>query len=155
VVRQQARKLAEQHRLDLVLIDGSPGIGCPVIASVTGASLVLAVTEPTPSGEHDLKRVVQLVRHFDIPLAVCINKWDLNPAMSDGIEKYCRGQSIPVTGRIRYDRVFTRAQIQRRTVVEASNEGVVADIRGLWNAVQSGIELPGRKECGHHATSPS
>ena len=135
IVRQNARAIAEQRNLGLVIIDGSPGIGCPVIASVTGASLVLAVTEPTLSGEHDLKRVVGLTRHFGIPLTVCINKWDLNPAISDGIETYCREQSIPLAGRVRYDRAFTRAQVQGRTVVEAGNNGVVDDIRALWTTV--------------------
>lgn len=137
IVRQNARAIAEQRNLDLVIIDGSPGIGCPVIASVTGASLVLAVTEPTLSGEHDLKRVVGLTRHFGIPLTVCINKWDLNPAISDGIETYCREQSIPLAGRVRYDRAFTRAQVQGRTVVEAGDNGVVDDIRGLWTTVST------------------
>ena len=134
------RAIAEQRKLDLVIIDGSPGIGCPVIASVTGASLVLVVTEPTRSGEHDLKRVVQLTRHFGIPVAVCINKWDLNPAMSDGMEAYCRKQSIAVAGRIRYDRVFTHAQVQGRTVVECGDDGVAEDVRGLWATVRTELQ---------------
>jgi MinD superfamily P-loop ATPase len=140
IVRQNARAVAEQRKLDLVIIDGSPGIGCPVIASVTGASLVLVVTEPTLSGVHDLKRVVQLTRHFGIPLTVCINKWDLNPEMLDGIETYCREQSIPLAGRIRYDRAFTRAQVQGRTVVEANNDGVADDVRGLWATVSTRLK---------------
>ncbi len=140
IVRQNARAIAEQRKLDLVIIDGSPGIGCPVIASVTGASLVLVVTEPTRSGEHDLKRVVQLTRHFGIPVAVCINKWDLNPAMSDGMEAYCRKQSIAVAGRIRYDRVFTHAQVQGRTVVECGDDGVAEDVRGLWATVRTELQ---------------
>lgn len=142
IVRENARKLAEQHRLDLVLIDGSPGIGCPVIASITGAGLILVVTEPTPSGEHDLKRVVQLSRHFGAPLQVCINKWDLNPSMSDHIETYCREQSIQVAGRIRYHRVFTQAQVQGRSVIEAAEDGVAEDIRSVWRVVQSGLGAP-------------
>lgn len=140
IVRQNARAIAEQRKLDLVIIDGSPGIGCPVIASVTGVSLVLVVTEPTCSGEHDLKRVVQLTRHFGIPVAVCINKWDLNPEVSDGIETYCREQSIPVAGRIRYDRAFTLAQVQGRTVVEAGDEGVTRDVRSLWATLRADVE---------------
>ena len=153
-VRREARRLAEERKLDLVIIDGSPGIGCPVIASITGASLVLVVTEPTLSGEHDLKRVVQLTQHFGIPLTVCINKWDVNREMSDQIETYCREQSIPVAGRIRYDRAFTRAQVQGQTVVEALNDGVAEEIRNLWNVVQTCLDAPARKEHSHHGTSP-
>lgn len=138
LLRQQARQLAEQKGIELILVDGSPGIGCPVIASLTGAGLVLVVTEPTPSGEHDLKRVVELVRHFGIALAVCVNKWDVNPGMSERIEAYCRSESIPVAGRIRYDRAFTHAQVQGRTVVEAAEDGVAEDIRSLWRAVAPG-----------------
>jgi len=140
VVRQNARTIAEQRKLGLVIIDGSPGIGCPVIASVTGASLVLVVTEPTRSGEHDLKRVVGLTRHFGIPVTVCINKWDLNPAIAEGIETYCREQSIVLAGRIRYDRSFTRAQVQGRTVVECGDDGVTEDIRRLWANVRTALK---------------
>ncbi|HOA75201.1 MAG TPA: ATP-binding protein [Phycisphaerae bacterium] len=152
IVRQNARRLAEERGHDLVIIDGSPGVGCPVIASITGASLVLAVTEPTPSGLHDLTRVVQLTRHFGAPVIVCVNKWDLNPQMSDAIDAFCREQSIPVAGRIRYDRAFTRAQIQSRTVVEASNDGVAEDIRSLWNVVHTKLGAPSRKEHSGHGT---
>ncbi len=155
IVRQNARTTAEQRNLGLVIIDGSPGIGCPVIASVTGASLVLVVTEPTLSGEHDLKRVVQLTRHFGIPVMVCINKWDLNPEMSDGIEQYCRSESIPVAGRIRYDRGFTEAQMHARTVVEMPSGEVAADIRRLWDAVRINLNGRGREEQSDHGTSAS
>jgi len=117
-----------------------------VIASVTGASLVLAVTEPTLSGEHDLKRVVRLTRHFRVPLTVCINKWDLNVEISGRIETYCREQSIPLAGRIRYDRAFTHAQVQGRTVVEAGDDDAARDIRGLWASVS-----PELKRSAHDA----
>lgn len=155
IVRQNARQVAQERSIGLVIVDGAPGIGCPVIASITGADLVLLVTEPTLSGEHDLKRVVQLTRHFGIPVAVCINKWDLNPEMSDTIEAYCRGESIPVAGRIRYDRGFTQAQICRRAVVEMAEDGVAEDIRGLWSTLRSGFGAPGSKEIPHHGTSAS
>ena len=85
-VRREARRIAEEENRSLIIVDGPPGIGCPVIASVTGASLVLVVTEPTVSGEHDLERVLSLTRHFDIPAAVCVNKWDLN-AGDDGANR--------------------------------------------------------------------
>lgn len=86
LVRTQAKKIADDRRLDLVIIDGAPGIGCPVIASITGADLVLVVTEPTLSGMHDLERVVDLTKHFGIETLVCVNKWDLNEEIASQIE---------------------------------------------------------------------
>ena len=84
LVREKAREIAAREGHDLVLVDGPPGIGCPVIASLTGASAALVVTEPTLSGEHDMERVLQVARHFKVPAAVCVNKWDLNPDMKEG-----------------------------------------------------------------------
>ncbi len=145
-VRREARRIAEERHHELIIVDGPPGIGCPVIASITGSDLVLAVTEPTPSGEHDLKRVVQLSRHFGIPMAVCINKWDLNEEMYGQIEAFCNEQSIPVAGKIRYDRAFTRTQIQGQALVEAEEHGAAADIRNLWDAIYSPL-----LQLSHHA----
>ena len=131
-VRREARRIAEEQHRSTVLVDGPPGIGCPVIASVTGASLVLVVTEPTVSGEHDLERVIALTRHFGIPTAVCVNKWDLNPEMAGRIEDRARGLGARIPGRIRYDRAVTLAQMQERAVVE-TDAPCSADIRELWN----------------------
>ncbi len=131
-VRQAARRLAEQERRSLVIVDGPPGIGCPVIASVTGAALVLAVTEPTVSGEHDLERVLSLARHFGIPAAVCVNKWDLNPATAERIEQRARASGARVTGRVRYDRAITRAQLEMRAVVETDAPSAT-DVRQVWS----------------------
>jgi len=130
-VRQEARRLAQQEQRSLVIVDGPPGIGCPVIASVTGAALVLAVTEPTVSGEHDLERVLSLAHHFGIPAAVCVNKWDLNAATTERIEQRARASGARVTGRIRYDRAFTRAQLDVRAVVE-TDAPAAADVRRVW-----------------------
>lgn len=131
IVRNEARRIAEENKKDLIIIDGPPGIGCPVIASVTGASLVLVVTEPTISGEHDMARVLSLAKHFDIPAAVCVNKWDLNAAMTEQIEEKARRSGARITERIRYDRAVTTAQIQERAVVE-TNAPSASDIRSLW-----------------------
>ncbi len=131
-VRLEARRVAGEKGLPLVIVDGPPGIGCPVIASVTGASLVLVVTEPTLSGEHDLSRVLSLAGHFEIPAAVCVNKWDLNGEMTERIEDMARRAGAMVAGRIRYDRAFTRAQMLERTVVE-TDAPCSADIRGVWD----------------------
>lgn len=146
IVRQNARKLAEERNLDLVIIDGAPGIGCPVIASITGANLVLIVTEPTPSGLHDLQRVAELARHFGIPTAVCINKWDLNPDVAAVIEAWAIEHGLAVSGRIRYDRIVTQAQIHGRTVAEYAPTEWTNDLRMMLMRVQH--------ELGEHNTAP-
>lgn len=130
-VRREARRIAEDLRRPLVIVDGPPGIGCPVIASVTGATLVLVVTEPTVSGEHDLGRVLLLTRHFRIPTAVCVNKWDLHPECADRIEAAARRAGTLIAGRIRYDREVTQAQIANRSVVE-TEAASAEDIRNVW-----------------------
>jgi len=130
-VRREARRIAEEGNHSLVIVDGPPGIGCPVIASVTGASLVLAVTEPTVSGEHDLERVLSLTRHFGMPAAVCVNKWDLNPEMTDRIEDRAGRAGARIAGRVRYDSAVTLAQMQERAVVEL-DAPAAADVRRLW-----------------------
>jgi MinD superfamily P-loop ATPase len=133
-VRQQARELAEREGRDLVIVDGPPGIGCPVIAAVTGASLLLAVTEPTVSGAHDLDRVLALAAHFGVPAHVCVNKWDLAPEMADRIEAAARARGAEPVGRIRYDRGVTDAQIQARAAIETDTPAA-ADIRALWHTL--------------------
>jgi MinD superfamily P-loop ATPase len=133
-VRQEARRIAERENRTLILVDGPPGIGCPVIASVTGSDLVLAVTEPTVSGAHDLERVLSLTRHFDIQAAICVNKWDLNPGMADRIEQKAREMGARVAGRIRYDRSVTQAQLQEKAVVE-TDAPCVEDIRKIWSEI--------------------
>ncbi len=137
VVREQARKVARQTGRDLIMIDGAPGIGCPVIASITGASLVLIVTEPSLSGLHDLGRVAEVARHFQIPAAVCINKWDINPTITGRIERESRERGLEVVGRVRYDRAVTGAQLARRAVVETATAGCAEDIRSIWQRVES------------------
>jgi len=131
-VRREARRLAEERKLPLIIVDGPPGIGCPVIASLTGATLVLIVTEPTVSGEHDLKRVLALTQHFGIPAAVCVNKWDINPGMTEKIEEKARQEGAQIAGRIRYDSAFTRAQIEERAVVE-TKAACVKEIKQIWD----------------------
>jgi len=130
-VRREARHLADEENYRMVIVDGPPGIGCPVIASVTGATQVLIVTEPTVSGEHDLERVLALTRHFQIPAAVCVNKWDINAEMTQQIEDKARRAGASVAGRIRYDQAVTRAQIQKKAVVEIDAPSA-DDIKQLW-----------------------
>ncbi len=142
-VRSEARRIAQQRGLETVIVDGSPGIGCPVIASITGANLVLVVTEPTLSGLHDLERVAQLTRHFEIRSLVCINKWDLNPQIADRIEAQAREAGVEPAGRVRYDRNVTAAQIRGLSVVESQQDGCSADIRELWTRVCRTLEVEG------------
>ena len=134
-IRREANRIAEANGLGLIIIDGSPGIGCPVIASITGASLVLIVTEPTLSGLHDLDRVADLAEHFDIQTTVCVNKSDINPEMTARIREHCSERNIDMLGEIHYDTAVTRAQIQERSVVEYDRGSASSDIRSLWDAV--------------------
>ena len=140
LVRAEAKRIAEDRKLSVILIDGAPGIGCPVIASIAGSDLVLVVTEPTLSGLHDLGRVVDLTKHFGIETLICINKWDLNEELAGRIEDQAAEGGLKVAGRVRYDKAVTEAQIQRRSVVEYARDGVADDVRQLWQVVLSAIE---------------
>jgi MinD superfamily P-loop ATPase len=134
-VRREARRIAEENGNGLVIVDGPPGIGCPVISSVTGASLVLVVTEPSVSGEHDLERVIALTRHFSVPTAVCVNKWDINPEMTEAIERMAIGAGARLVGRIRYDSAVTAAQLMELAVVETEAPSV-GDIYRIWERLK-------------------
>ncbi len=140
LVRQQARFVAVEKDCTQIIVDGSPGIGCPVIASITGADMVLAVTEPTKSGLHDLDRVAQLARHFSVPMCVVINKWDLNPDMADAVEESSTGWGADVLGRIRYDPAVTTAQIAHKSIVEQTDEGIGKEIRQIWKTVSASLD---------------
>jgi len=131
-VRGAARAIADERASGLILVDGPPGVGCAVIASVTGASRVLVVTEPTLSGAHDLARVLELTRHFAIPTAVCVNKWDVNAEMTARIESAARQAGAAIAGRVRYGNAVTTAQLQGRAVVEVDAGPLGEDIRALW-----------------------
>ncbi len=135
VVRKAARTLAAERGLDRMLTDGPPGIGCAVISSLTGASKVLIVTEPTLSGSHDMRRVLELTRHFAIPAFVCVNKWDLNGDMAARIESEARAAGAEVAGRIRYDRSVTQAQLRGLSAIEAGPGPLADDIRTVWSRV--------------------
>ena len=116
-------------------MDGPPGIGCPAIASISGASLVVVVTEPTLSGEHDLERVLSLTRHFGIHVAVCVNKWDLNPDMAARIERNALAFGGQVFERISYDRDVTATLVNGKAIVEYSDGQAAQDIRKGWQTL--------------------
>ncbi len=135
LIRKEAKRIAEEQSKDLIIIDGSPGIGCPVIASITGADIVLIITEPTLSGKHDLARVAELAAGFNITTMIAINKFDLNPDMAEQIEEDSHKRNIKVIGKIRYDKAFTKAQIMKCSVVEYTGGAVSEDIQALWRNV--------------------
>ena len=122
-VRFQARLAARETGLETILIDGPPGIGCPVIASMTGVEHVLIVTEPTLSGLHDMERVMKLARHFGAKVMVCVNKFDINEEITEKIEKKADENMAAVIGRIPYDKAVTRAQIAGKTIAEYDEKG--------------------------------
>ena len=140
LVRNQARRLAEEQGARLIMVDGAPGIGCPVIASLAGADLALVITEPTLSGMSDFIRVTDLTGHFGIATAVCVNKWDLNPEITDRIETEARERGVATMGRVRYDGDVTRAQVRKQTVVEYTDGPVSQDVRSVWRQVESELE---------------
>jgi len=136
LVRQEARKLGETNRSTLILTDGPPGVGCPVIASIGGADAVLIVTEPSISGRHDMTRVAQLAAHFNVPAMVCVNKFDINLELTEDIEAYAREQGMMAAGRIPFDPIFVKAMVQAQTVFEHDGGSAVsAAVRGVWRQV--------------------
>ena len=140
LVRQNAKLITERENLDYIITDGPPGIGCPVISSLSGASLALLVTEPTLSGIHDLERVIGLCRHFGVPVLVCVNKYDLNEENTYRIESYCGSEGIEVAARISFDNVITEAIVQGLPVVEYSNNKVTQQIKELWQIIPAKLE---------------
>lgn len=139
LVRQQARQMAEENRADYIISDGPPGIGCPVISSLSGANLALLVTEPTLSGIHDLERVLGVCHHFAVPALVCINKYDINEDNTRQIEKFCLGQGVEVAARIPFDNTVTKAMVAGLPVVEYSRNGVSHEIEVLWELVSKSL----------------
>ena len=142
LVRQNAKPLAEKEHADLILIDGSPGIGCPVIASVTGVDAALVVTEPTMSGIHDLERVLRLLRHFDVQPFVSINMHDINKDNTARIEHFCRKNGIDVVGKIPFSQIVTEAMVCGKTVVEYSPRSEVSkEIKNVWDITRRNLQL--------------
>lgn len=138
LVKQMARLRALDDAADLLLVDGPPGIGCPVIAALSGADMALIVTEPTVSGAHDLERALGLAAHFNIPAMVLLNKADLSPVQAEAIVAYCAAQSIPLVGRLPYDPAVTEAMV-RGEPVTAGDGPVSAALREAWARLQQQI----------------
>ena len=137
VVRQQAKQIAEEKNLDYIISDGPPGIGCPVISSLSGSNLALLVTEPTLSGMHDLERVLDVCRHFGVPALVCINKYDLNEENAQQIERNCLSRGVEIAGKIPFDNVVTESIVQGIPVVEYCNGRVAQEIERMWRILSA------------------
>ncbi len=142
LIRQEGKRLAEEKKMDLLLTDGPPGIGCPVIASLGGATALLIVAEPTISGRHDMERVAELADFFKIPSMVCVNKFDLNPDEAEAVEDIARKRNISVIGRIPFDLTFTKAMVQGKTIVEfdSRSEGCRA-VKEIWNSMKQDLGI--------------
>ncbi len=138
-VRREARRVAAEADRGLIVVDGPPGIGCPVIASVGGASLVVAVAEATVSGAHDLDRVLSLARHFNVRAAVCVNKWDINPAAAEAIEAMAADRGAVAAGRVPYDPAVTESQMRGTTIVEHGGGPAAAAVAECWKTICNAI----------------
>ena len=135
VVRKEASEIAKERNLDLVIIDGPPGIGCPVIASVAGVDLVLVVVEPTLSGIHDMERILGLASHFKIPALACINKYDINLVNTKKIREYCERNDVKVLGMIPFDSKVIDALVQRKSVIAYPCGDVTKEVTKIWEKV--------------------
>lgn len=134
LVKSKARAKTSEENADILLVDGPPGVGCPVIASISGADLLLVVTEPSQSGKHDMERVIQLADSFKMKVAVCINKWDINPGISDEIDRVAQESGAVSVGRIRYDESVPKILSEGKIIVEQDGE-VSSDIQNVWQNV--------------------
>ncbi|OYD15014.1 (4Fe-4S)-binding protein [candidate division WOR-3 bacterium JGI_Cruoil_03_44_89] len=132
IVRENARSVALERGLDFVIVDGPPGIGCPVIASLSGVDLALIVTEPTLSGIHDMERVIDVARHFGVKTVCLINKYDINLENSGNIEKWCERNKIPVLGRIPFDNSVSESVVKGIPIVEYMHNMVTQRIKEVW-----------------------
>jgi MinD superfamily P-loop ATPase len=140
LVRQQAKELAGKNGLDYIISDGPPGIGCPVISSLSGVSMALIVTEPTLSGIHDMERVLGVCQHFGVPAIVCINKYDLNDENTISIHDYCRKNGVEVAAMIPFDNAVTEAMVKGISVVEYTDGRVAREIKSLWQYIDRKLQ---------------
>ena len=140
-VREASKDIAEQDGKELIIIDGPPGLGCPVISSITGVDAVVIITEPTVAGVHDLKRVSELSQHFGIKTFVCINKWDVNRKKSVDIESFCDKKHISLLGKIPFDKTVVNALIQGEIIVNYCDNGISTEIKKIWAALKSQIGM--------------
>ena len=140
LVRQKAKEIAEEKNYRWVIIDGSPGIGCPVIASITGVDCAVIVVEPTLSGLHDAKRVLGVTEHFNIPAKIIINKYDLNYDMTEKIEHWFKDKNIKILGKVIFDKAVVESVVKGKTIIEYSNNQVAKILRTIWRLLEEELE---------------
>jgi MinD superfamily P-loop ATPase len=137
-IRQYAKETAVNCEARYIIIDGPPGIGCPVISSVAGSSLVVAITEPTLSGLHDLQRLIGMIERFRVPVQVIINKCDLNLEMTGTLENNLKSEGIPVLGKIPFDDIMICALLEGKTMIEAEPHGKISnELNKIWTTLTS------------------
>ena len=136
LVRNEAKRLAEKKNCDWIIIDGAPGIGCPVIASLSGIDCALVVTEPTLSGLHDASRVIDVAKHFKVKTRLVINKYDLNVDMTKEIEKYCEKANVKLIGKISFDKSVVKAMVDGKTVIEYMDGKIKHEFVDIWEALK-------------------
>ena len=142
-VKNEAKKIAGEQEKDFVIVDGSPGVGCPVVSSLSGADFVLLVTEPSQSGFHDLKRVIELVQNFHLKAGCVINKFDLNTRISMQIEDFLVEQNIALIAKLPYDETFTKAMTEGQTIVEYKPSALRGSVEKIWENIQKLIKIKG------------
>jgi MinD superfamily P-loop ATPase len=136
LVREKAKKISEEFDLNTIILDGPPGIGCPVISTITGVDKVIIVTEPTISGLSDMKRTIGVVQKFNIPAYVIINKYDINSSVSKLIEEWCNFSGAIIAGQIPFDRHITEAMVQGKSITEFNpNLDISKKIKIIWNLI--------------------
>lgn len=140
-IRQAAKEVALEQGIDIILSDGPPGIGCPVISALTGVDLALLVTEPSVSGIHDMKRTAELTRKFEIDFQVVINKADINLEKTAEIEAFCQRNAIEIAGKINYDQRFTEALRQGRTVMDWPDSASAQEVKAVWKRLCQSVVL--------------
>ena len=146
LIRKETKSLAEEKGYDLIITDGPPGIGCPVIASISGATALVIVVEPTVSGIHDMERIVDLAAHFKIPGMICINKYDLNIEMTEKIEEIADKRNITVLGRVLFDPVFTKSMVDGLNIFEYEEQSdTLQAVKDIWTRI---IRLPAMNNIG-------
>jgi MinD superfamily P-loop ATPase len=139
LLRKEAKQLADAQQSNLILSDGPPGIGCPVISSLAQVDLAVIVTEPTPSGQHDLERVADLCRHFKVPAGIVVNKWDLNPDLTAKIEAMAPMLELRRFGRVDFDPAFTDAMVERQTITTFQPQGLGRQVATVWDRIMAAV----------------
>lgn len=142
LIRRRAREAAANSGIELVITDGPPGVGCPAISAVTGATYAVLVTEPTVSGIHDVERIAEVVNQLGVPAGVVVNQADLNPVASEQLVRWAERRQMDVLGSVPHDTLFVRAQMEGKSVVEYGGE-TAREVERIWRSVERRLRLSG------------